>query len=574
MLLFLLASLLESLGIGLIGPFISLATAPESIERMSSLSWIYERLGFRSNIQFIIFFGISIICILYIKAVLTFAVQSYVFHFGFEQQVNLRRRLLHAYLTVPYTFHLRQNTAVLIQNIINETSKFANNVLMPALVAFSNIAVTFALVLLLFITDFAATAVILLAMLLAFFVLYQFKSKVARWGKDASEADTEMIRIINHSLGGVKETKVIGCELYFESQLAQQADKYKRATAGFNTIAILPRHLIESLLVTFLVLFTSVSLLSNKAPQELAATLGVFGMASFRLLPSVSNLMNSFNAIKHSTYVIDKLYLDLIELKEIGGYRESKLPQNSGKNSSLEIHTSSVKFNQSIKLEDIVYRYPDTLEPALKNLSLEIIKGQSIGLIGKSGAGKTTLVDVLLGLLEPESGNIKVDDIPVRNNSRTWQNLLAYIPQSIFLIDDTIENNIAFGVPEELIDRQRLQKAIRAAQLTDLIEHLPEGVNTVVGERGVRLSGGQRQRIGIARALYHERQVLVLDEATAALDHETESFVTESIKALGRSKTVIIIAHRLSTIEHCDCIYMLEKGQVVKTGTYQQVVGR
>jgi ABC-type bacteriocin/lantibiotic exporter with double-glycine peptidase domain len=224
-------------------------------------------------------------------------------------------------------------------------------------------------------------------------------------------------------------------------------------------------------------------------------------------------------------------------------------------------------------LENITYHYSDTLEPAIKNISLTIKKGQSIALIGKSGSGKTTLVDIILGLLKIESGDIWVDGVSIYSNLRCWQNLIGYIPQSIFLIDDTIERNIAFGVPDHLIDYEKLDKAIQAAQLTELIEQLPNGIKTSVGERGVRLSGGQRQRVGIARALYHDREILVLDEATAALDNETESMVSESIRALSGTKTMIIIAHRLTTVKHCDRVYMLEKGCIVKSGSYQEVVG-
>jgi ABC-type multidrug transport system fused ATPase/permease subunit len=225
-----------------------------------------------------------------------------------------------------------------------------------------------------------------------------------------------------------------------------------------------------------------------------------------------------------------------------------------------------------VDLKNISYRYSGTSEPALKDISFSIEKGQSIALIGKSGAGKTTLVDVILGLLEPDSGDITVDSVSIYDKLRSWQNLVGYIPQSISLLDESVERNIAFGVPDHLIDSDRLNKVIKAAQLEELIEQLPDGIKTSVGERGVRLSGGQRQRIGIARALYFEREILVLDEATSALDNETESLVTEAIRALSGTKTMIIIAHRLTTVEHCDRIYLLEKGRIVQSGSYQEVV--
>jgi ABC-type bacteriocin/lantibiotic exporter with double-glycine peptidase domain len=229
-------------------------------------------------------------------------------------------------------------------------------------------------------------------------------------------------------------------------------------------------------------------------------------------------------------------------------------------------------FLNQIVLDKITYRYPNTTLEALKNLSLTIKKGESVALIGKSGAGKTTLVDVILGLLIPEGGDIVVDGRSVYEDLRSWQNIIGYIPQSIFLTEDSLERNIAFGVPDHLIDHEKLRYAVQAAQLSEVVKDLPEGLNTLVGERGMRLSGGQRQRVGIARALYHEREILVLDEATAALDNETENLVTESIKSLGGTKTIIIIAHRLTTVEHCDCIYVLDKGQILDSGSYQDVV--
>jgi ABC-type multidrug transport system fused ATPase/permease subunit len=268
------------------------------------------------------------------------------------------------------------------------------------------------------------------------------------------------------------------------------------------------------------------------------------------------------------------LYLDLKEIDQQTKNRPD-LEFDSKAVSSFSLRNPEVPtmhLTKRVDLKNISYRYSGTSEPALKDISFSIEKGQSIALIGKSGAGKTTLVDVILGLLEPDSGDITVDSVSIYDKLRSWQNLVGYIPQSISLLDESVERNIAFGVPDHLIDSDRLNKVIKAAQLEELIEQLPDGIKTSVGERGVRLSGGQRQRIGIARALYFEREILVLDEATSALDNETESLVTEAIRALSGTKTMIIIAHRLTTVEHCDRIYLLEKGRIVQSGSYQEVV--
>jgi ABC-type multidrug transport system fused ATPase/permease subunit len=383
-----------------------------------------------------------------------------------------------------------------------------------------------------------------------------------------------MIRIVNHSLGGLKETRVIGCESYFVDRMDEQAKRYAIAMSSVLSFKIVPLTLVESLIITFLIGFASVILLLGQSTQGLTATLSVFAVASIRIIPTMNQFVRSISGIRSSSYSFDKLYHDLKELENLGLQENAKQIARSLSNNTIDVEAEKplLPFNDNITLDRVSYRYPETSELALQDISIEIKKGQSIAFIGKSGAGKTTLIDVILGLLTPESGDIRVDDRSIYQDIRAWQNLIGYIPQSIFLTDDTIERNIAFGVPDELIDSQRLDKAIKAAQLTNLIEQLPDGINTQVGERGVRLSGGQRQRIGIARVLYHEREILVLDEATAALDNETEYLVTEAIKALSGTKTMIFIAHRLSTIEHCDCIYSIEKGRIVKSGSYGDVV--
>lgn len=563
----LLASFLETIGIGLIGPFIALATNLNLINQNFWLNLVYSHFNFSSDVQFVSLFGLVIVVLLYAKSFLSFNVNKYIFEFGFRKQAHLRCLLMQSYLKAPYTFHLNKNTALLIQNVITETQNFANEILMPILFTMSNVTVVLGLGALIAQTNFIATSTIFIMLLLVSSISYTFKDKLARWGKEGYEASTDMMRIINHGLGGFKETRVIGCESYFENQMVQQADKFKTAAASKNAFSLLPRYTLEPLMVTFLVGFTITYLFSNQSSERLVGTLGVFGMASVRLIPAASNVIQSFGRLRHGSHTINQLYFDLKEINQIG-------ENNSGQPSSTigDRTNTPIPFESEIVIDRLSYRYPGSSEITLQDLSMVIRKGESIGLIGKSGAGKTTLVDVILGLLTPENGEIRVDGVSVANNLRSWQNMIGYIPQSIFLIDDTIDRNIAFGVPDEQIDQEKLHKAIQAAQLTELIEELPDGMETILGERGVRLSGGQRQRVGIARALYHEREILVLDEATAALDNETESFITEAIKSLSGTKTIIIIAHRLSTIAHCDRIYVLEKGQVVKSGSYQQVV--
>jgi ABC-type multidrug transport system fused ATPase/permease subunit len=573
---FVLSSVLEALGIGLIGPFLNLASNPDSLHKIPLLQWAYLQLDLQSSSQFIPILGIGIAIIFCLKSVLYFFSQKYILSFSFNQGAILKSRLLKAYLTVPYTFYLRKNTASIINNIITETLWFTHGCMLPLLSWIANLTVVLVLVLLLAKTDLVLLVLILAILLPTFLLFYQLRNLFKKWGQEASIANQETIRVINHGLGGLKETRVIGCETYFQQQMEEQAQRGAKAASSASSFQKLPRIAIETCLILFLVIFISVSqLFFEQNIQEVTSILAVFAVASMRLIPAASQLVQGMGEMQNKSYCVDQLYLDLKEIEKEKANQpwESTLGVTGGNLSSFNCgKNQAMSFAERVELNEVTYRYPDTSEPAINKVSLSLKKGQSIALIGKSGAGKTTLVDVILGLLQPESGEISVDGASIYDNIRSWQNLIGYIPQSIFLIDDTVERNIAFGVPDGSLDRARIERAIKAAQLEELIEQLPDGIKTMVGERGIRLSGGQRQRIGIARALYHEREILVLDEATSALDNETEKLVSEAIRSLAGTKTLIIIAHRLSTVEHCDRIYLLEKGRIVQSGTYQEVV--
>ncbi|QSJ19605.1 ABC transporter ATP-binding protein [Nostoc sp. UHCC 0702] len=576
MFMFCLSSMLEALGIGLIGPFLSIASQPDKIHKIGVLDWVYRQLDLQSNNQFIALLGIAIASVFCIKSLLYFLSQTYIYKFCFNQKGNLVSRLFAAYIMVPYTYYLRTNTANIIKNITYETMMFNSTTLLPLTGAVANLTVICILLVLLANTAPTLLIMILAVLLPTFWFFFHFKNKIKEWGKAASESNKEIIRVVNQGLGGLKETRIIGCEAFFQQEMQQQIEINEDAATKFNSFNIVPRILIETLLIVFTLLFISVSqLLFQTNIQDITSVMAVFAVASIRLIPAVSQTVQAMGQIQNGRHCVDVLYSDLkeIEKQEITKYTQSStsLEQKQLSNFESNINTK-IAFSNQIELKDIVYYYPNASEAALNNINLTIPRGKSIALIGKSGAGKTTLVDVLLGLLSLSSGDIKVDDVSIYNNIRSWQNMIGYIPQSIFLLDDTIERNIAFGVSDSLIDSQRLQKAIQAAQLEELVLQLPNGIKTSVGERGVRLSGGQRQRIGIARALYHEREILVLDEATSALDNETEGMVTQAIRALSGTKTIIIIAHRLSTIEHCDCIYLLKGGRVIKSGSYEEVV--
>lgn len=567
----LLNSLLEAIGIGLIGPFIALVNNPDLINDNSLLDGIYTTFNFSSRNQFTIVAAIAILIVFYIKTIFNFNVRRYIFFFSLSHLGELRSKLLYSYLRLPYSFHLKSNTAFLIQNIVNETEVFCNGTLLQMLNSTVSLVMCLALIGLLLFTDALSTLVASLILGIGLAIVIRFRKQLSRWGKTSSRSKAEMIRIVNHSLGGLKETRVIGCEPYFEEQLSYQAHRFADACSSSMSFALIPRLLIEALVMTFVLGLASVSLMLGRDTDSLIATLGVFGIVAIRLMPVTTQLTSGFAKLRSSSYVVNKLYFDLKEIdnldnsKSITGSQNLQLTRSSGQ-------LVAFPFQREIELHQVSFQYDGAKDLALDGISLKIRKGESIALVGKSGAGKTTLVDLILGLLEPQSGDIRVDGQSIYQDMRSWQNLVGYIPQSIFLTDDTLERNIAFGVPDDQIDSQRLWEAIEAAQLTTVVEQLPEGVNTRIGERGVCLSGGQRQRVGIARTLYHEREILVLDEATSALDNETEKLVTEAIKSLSGKRTVIIIAHRLSTVEHCDCVYLMKHGQVVQSGSYREVV--
>ena len=582
---FICASLLEALGVGLIAPFLSVADDPD-IARSSPISRFLALLNWQSDSQIVTGLALILILLFCLKSAAYFLCKFYILKYSYWQKNQLEVRLMRTYLRIPYVFHLNKNSAVLIQNIVVEAHQFTTNSLIPVLEIISNIIVMAMLLVLLATSEISLLLVALAIILPTIVVFARLSRRIKTWGKILSTENHKMIAAVNHGIGGLKETKVVGCEDYFEQSLDLHSKEYAKAAVKADSFQVLPRVSIEAILVIFLLVFIVFSqLVTGRSLSDLTSVMGMFAVASIRLVPAVSQILTALSQIRFSHYALDKLYLDLKEIARFeqqsaapsglnatryNGSAHRPLPSlPCGSFSNLAADSTS---DFEVSLEDITYRYPVSETPAIKDFSLTFRKGESIALVGKSGSGKTTLVDILLGLLMPEAGDIKVDGRSIYHDLRGWQDLLGYIPQSIFLTDTTIERNIAYGVAPEEIDRDRLQRAISSAQLEDLIAQMPDGVKTLVGERGVRVSGGQRQRIGIARALYHEREILVLDEATSALDTETEALVSMAINALAGSKTLIIIAHRYSTIEKCDRVYELSNGQLKQSGTYREVI--
>jgi len=553
-LLFLSASLLEILGIGIIGPYIALVFDPQALN--GNLGMVVNMLGLpKEKEQLLIYAGIILVVIFFLKAISVIFVNYKIIYFSQEQNTRLRSYLMHSYQSLPYTDYLQRNSSEYVNSIHSLVGGFSGNVLLPLLRLISDGIVAIAILLLLAWSDLIAL-LLLLVLLGSLVIGYDriFRDKIKSYGIVANKASATMVQNINEGIEGLKEVRILGKEFYFYQKVRNNAQIMTKAESIRQVITVAPRYLLELSLITFVVLLIIVNLWMGGEQHSLLSTLGVFGVASLRLLPATNTLSNSLIQLRFGRNTVSRLYNDFTQAKNI------KLKDYK------QVDKVSIGAFQSLTLEQICFSYPNTTIKALGNINLTITAGESIGFIGKSGAGKTTIVDLLLGLLEPTAGAIKYNDKHLSDFVAKWRTQIAYLPQQVFLIDNTLCNNIALGVLDDEIDDKRIEKALKQASLIDLVEQLPNGVNTVIGERGVRLSGGQRQRIALARAFYHNREILVMDEATSALDNETEQEIVEEIKQLKGKITMIVIAHRLSTVQHCDRIYKLEKGKIIDTG--------
>lgn len=557
---FVCSSLLDVIGIGTIGVFLLLIVNFSQMIQKFPIFFQQISMHFGKN-EFISLIGIVLILIFLLKGFFGVYTQKKMVLIASKFSARLKTRLMTAYQNAAYSFHIKQNSAYLI-NKISWADNFSVNALSTSLNILSSLLITLCVTLSLAVT-YPIVTLFLMIMIGFIFISYEIflKNHVVRIGKTMAFFSGEINKSILQALGGFKEIRVLGCESFFLSRLKMAALSQAQTNANYNSLQLIPRYVVESFAAIFLVLLILVALLMKANPINMIPTLGVFAAASIRLLPTVSQLIAQLSQIRSSHYVAELLCEEITLLA--GKYRTS-LIENDMK--------SRQPFSQ-IMLQKIIFCYPAAKKNALLGVTLTLFRGQSIGLIGASGAGKSTLVNIILGLLTPDSGYILVDGKPI-HTLRAWLNNFAYIPQSIFLLDDTLKRNIAMGIEDNEIDNQKLKTAIEMAQLSSVVSDLPDGVDTLIGENGVRLSGGQRQRVALARALYYEREIIVMDEATSSLDNETEREVINSIKRLHGVKTLIVIAHRLTTIQYCDRVYRLEKGEIVAQGSFKEVVGR
>ena len=551
MIIIVIGSFLELLGVTAFMPFIDILMDENAIADTWWLSWLYTLFDFDSTETFLASLAGCIIAIYIFKNVFIAWEKNTIYRFSYNIQRRISTRLLKAYMSEPYTFHLNKNVAVLQRSMQEDTDLFAKGII-HAMEAAAEVVVCIAIGCYLFIVSRSITLIVvgLLLVCLGGF-MYISKKYSSAIGRKCQDYKENIYKWMNQSIGGIKEIKVLNREPYFIERYDGYFAKYVRGLRLNRLIGILPKYVIETVCMTGLMAAVIFKLfLGQREMDEFIPQLAVFAVAAFRLLPSVGRINEHMSATLYSAPSLDLIYHDLKEVEE--------LPQLAEKSDK------EWKFQNILKIKNVSYHYPDGEENVIEKASFEIRRGSSVAFVGQSGAGKTTMVDIILGLLTPQMGKITADGMDIEKNITVWQREIGYIPQTIYLSDDTIRNNIAFGIPEEEIDEAAVEAAVEGAQLSEFVESLPNGLDTCVGDRGVRLSGGQRQRIGIARALYHNPEILVLDEATSALDNDTEASVMEAIDNLKGEKTMIIIAHRLTTIKNVDHVFEVADGKVVE----------
>lgn len=549
---------LETLGVGLVIPAIALLTQSDYISEYPALLTILDALGNPSREALVIGGMLGLVGVYLIKNVFLAFLAWQQTRFAFEVGAQLSQRLFTVYLRQPYTFHLQRNSAQLLRNVLNEVGMFMG-MITAYLTLLTESLVLLGLCTLLIVIEPMSTLVVLSVLGIAVLGFHRFtRRRITHWGQARQYHEGLRIQHLQQGLGGIKDVRLMGREMDFLEQYRLHNTQSAHIQQKISTLKQLPRLWLELLAVGGLATLVLSMLFQGRAMEAVLPMLGLFAAAAFRLMPSVNRALGAVQSLRFSLPVIETLYTEL--------QLEAPTPKNND--------ASFTPFCSVLTLSKVNYTYVGASRPALTNLSLIIHRGESVGFIGASGAGKSTLVDILLGLLTPNTGEVRVDGEDIQSNLRNWQDQIGYVPQSIFLTDDSLRRNVAFGLADAQIDEAAVWRAIRAAQLEDFVQALPQGLDTVVGERGIRLSGGQRQRIGIARALYHDPAVLVLDEATSSLDTATEHGVMQAVRALHGIKTIIIVAHRLSTVEHCDRLYRLEEGRVVEEGKTTEILGR
>ena len=549
--MFLGMSILDVIGLGLIAPYVAMILDPNLVN--SDLYAVLTKFFAEPlDSKFIIYIASAILfLIFFIKSIVVIFINYYITKFSQDQEVRLRSTLMRIYQNLPYLIYLKRSGGEYVYNIYNLVGQFSNGVVLSGLRAVSDIIVA------IMVFGFLAWSNIFAFILLVFMLslsLYiydnAFKNKLSRSGKITNTASSKLSQNVHEGIDGFKEIRILGVENFFRKKVVSAAKKIRDNQIIYHLILTLPRYILELVLVGFIVLFVVGSYFFDVNTVNLTSTLVLYGVASVRLMPIFNSFSSTINQLRFNRDTVSKLYYDLSYLK--------KYDYNSSKPLVKLINSLEQEGFQSIKLNNVTFSYPETDKKILDNVSIEIKKNKIIGIVGQSGTGKSTLMNIILGLLPLSNGDVKYNDKNIQECLSYFQSKIAYMPQDIYIIDDSIKNNIALGVPENEIDRDRLNDSINSAQLTDFVNNSPFGIETKLGTKGVKISGGQKQRIALGRVFYHQRDIIFMDESTSSLDNETEKEISDEIEKYKGEKTFVIISHRLPILKHCDLIYQLD----------------
>lgn len=557
-LLGLLAAVMEMAGALLVLALISAIASPEGGSLIPLVGDPRSYFPEATDQQFVVGLGL-IVTSFFVFRGMFFLVERYIQNRVAQNAgVRLAARLFQGYVRMPYKLHLLRNSAEVIRNIQGSTLHIVNSVFTPLALSISEVLLVTGIFTALLISAPLATALALGVLLPAIALMLRFVyPRMTAFGEITNEEGRIAVKTIQESMQNAREVKIFRKERYFERQFEQSRARLARAAYLRAVLSEVPRVITETLLITLILGFVVVAILAGRPLDQTLSIIGLFAYAGLRTLPSLNKLVGHLNNFRYGQPSLNLVWAELQAIES------SK--KDAGSGAKLTLRTE-------IEVENVSFKFDEEASPVLKNISFKIRRGEIFGIIGPTGAGKSTLVDILMGLLHPTTGRVTVDGRPVHENPRAWHQSLGIVPQSVLLVDDTIKNNIAFGIPDAEIDAERAREALRLAHLDAFVDSLPLGMETVVGERGIRLSGGQRQRISIARALYDRPDVVILDEATSALDSVTESAILKSLTT-HQHMTIVMVTHRTSTLAACDRIILLDDGEVAAIGSYEQIIG-
>ena len=567
-----IGAVLEMLGIGAVPAFLSTLTAPEEVRAYPGVEPVLDTLGIATAQELVVWGAVGFIAIFTIRAGYLVLLKYVRIRLTERHRVRLGRLLFTKYMAAPYEFHLGRNTAELLRNVNGETKNIITGVINPMLQLVLNGLMTVCIAgLLLVTTPWVALAAIVGVGGGGYLFLWSVQEKMNRYGKKARTERKKAIQAVNQGVGAFRDARVLGVEASLVDNFYRSIARYAELERYKKFVGSLGNPLLEYIAVAGLMALVLLMVALGTELSAMVPLLGLFGAAIVRLRATVGAITNTLNTLQYNMASVDAVVGDLQRLDDLN-HEMVALPDGNRQNGAAPSAETDLSFDREFRFEDVTYRYPNAAETALQDVSLTVERGQSVGLVGATGAGKSTLVNVLLGLLKPQEGRLLADGNDVHTDLRVWQDHLGYIPQSIYLLDDTIRRNVAFGVPDDAIDDEEVWEALYAAQVGDFVmNELTDGMETVVGEDGVRLSGGQRQRVGLARAIYHNPDVLVMDEATSDLDNETEHRVMQALNDLKVDRTFVMIAHRLRTVQDCDRLFFMKKGRIAARGTYEEL---